>query len=340
MIYIEQKDVREDEFKQLLERACVSIVSLLQEKRESDITPSNFEDIVLYIMQDCSKGTSFEGTIKKADSLHGFPDIVANKYFGVEVKMTIKDQWTSTGNSVLESSRAEDMERIFIIFGKIGGKLDVKYRLYQECLPEVSVTHSPRYRIDMNLPLGKSIFDKIGIDYDELRKEQYPIKKFKEYYRNKLEDGEELWWIDTDNDEKMVSPIIKPFRKLEKAEQDNFITEAMVLFPEIFGKVNVVKYERAAAYLIAKYNSVSSSLRDLFTAGGRQEVKVHGKNKKVSKIEYNLRLRAKDIKEKIQEFDEKTLLYYWRVKKVEKNRLEQWKNLVMNKKSTIFLDFL
>ena len=80
---------------------------------------------------------------------------------------------------LLESLRVEDIERIYIVFGKFGGKFDVRYRLYQECLPEISVTHSPRYKINMELALGHSIFDKIGIEYDVLRKDPDSLKKIK-----------------------------------------------------------------------------------------------------------------------------------------------------------------
>lgn len=198
------------------------------------------------------------------------------------------------------------MERIYIVFGKFGGKLDIRYRLYQECLPEISVTHSPRYRINMDLPLGKSIFDKIGVDYDTLRKDENSIQKIKDYYRAQLKDGEELWWIDQDRDDRAVSPIIKPFRSLSQKERENFIIEAMILFPEMFGN-STTKFERAAAYLIAEYNAVSANLRDLFTAGGQVRLKIKGKNIMVPQLAYRLYSRSKAIKHKIDKMDSQTL---------------------------------
>jgi len=271
-------------------------------------------------------GTFFEGTIKLTDA-HAFPDIVANGYFGVEVKMTTGNHWISTGNSVLESLRIEDVERIYIMFGKFGGTLDIRYRLYQECLPEVSVTHSPRYRINMELPIGKSIFDKIGIDYDTLRKNDNTIQKIKEYYRALLKEGEELWWIDQESDDKSVSPIIRPFRRLAKEEKDNFVIEAMILFPEIFGKKNT-KFERAAAYLIAEHNAVSSNIRDCFSSGGKVEMEINGKKVLLPQICARLFAQAKEIKIKINQLDNKILSYYWRTDKIGEDRLSQWKNFL------------
>jgi len=327
MIYIAKPNAKEKDFITLLEKSRKLMLVFLGGKK--NISPIYFEAIVFEQMCEAAKGTIFEGTVKQTGA-HAFPDVVANKYFGVEVKMTANDHWTSTGNSVLESSRIEDVERIYIMFGKFGGKLDIRYRLYQECLPEVSVTHSPRYRINMNLPLGKSIFDKIGIDYDTLRKDANTIQIIKEYYRAQLKEGEELWWIDQGEDDKGVSPIIKPFRSLSDKEKENFIVEAMILFPEMFGNSST-KFERAAAYLIAEYNAVSANLRDLFTAGGQIKLKVRGKNVVVPQLAHRLQTRAKAIKKKINELDAKTLAYYWRSDKLESDRLKQWKKLLNGK---------
>jgi len=328
MIYIAKQNTKEKDFINLLERSRMLMLDFLSGKK--NISSTYFETIVFERMCEASKGTPFEGTIKQTGT-YAFPDIIANKYFGVEVKMTVNDHWTSTGNSVLESSRIEDIEKIYIVFGKLGGKLDIRYRLYQECLPEISVTHSPRYRINMDLPIGKSIFDKIGVDYDILRKDANSIQRIKEYYRSKLKDGEELWWIDNEQD-KISSPVIKPFRGLSEKEKENFIVEAMILFPEMFGS-SMTKFERAAAYLITEYNAVSANLRDSFTAGGRMEIKVKRKKIIVPKIYYKMYVRANAIKKKIDELPEEVFKYYWRIDKLSKNRSLFWKRLLDKKSS-------
>jgi hypothetical protein len=327
MIYVAKSNAKEEVFLNLLSKSRILVLDFL--KSPSSVSPLYFETVVFEQMCKASKGTEFEGTVKQTGA-QAFPDIVANRFFGVEVKMTTQDHWISTGNSILESLRIADVERIYIVFGKFGGKFDLRYRLYQECLPEISVTHSPRYRINMDLPSGKSIFDKIGIDYDILRKEKNVIKKIKDYYRAQLKDGEELWWIDQENDDKAVSPIIRPFRSLSTKDKENFIIEAMILFPEMFGN-SMTKFERAAAFLIAEYNSVSANLRDLFTAGGRVKIKLNGKMITVPKLIYHLHERAKMIKKSIYGFDEKTLSYYWRCEKINKDRLKQWKGLLDEK---------
>ncbi len=321
MIYSEKKNAVEENFIELLEKSKIFLVSLL--RKDKNISPLDFEGLVCEKMQEASIGTEFEGTIKQT-GVHAFPDIVANGYFGVEVKITVKDQWTSTGNSVLETSRIEEVERIFIMFGKLGGQPDVRYRLYQECLPEISVTHSPRYKINMDLQSGKSIFDKMGVDYDELRTSGDTIQQIKSYYRKQLKDGEGLWWIDEESESS--SPVIKQFRTLEPENKERFKVDCMILLPELFK--SRANYERAATYMITEFGAVSTSLRDAFSAGGQQEVLVAREKKSVSQILSQLHDYAPKIASRINEIDEELLKFYWQVQSVEVDRIKQWKDLI------------
>ncbi len=321
MIYVNNPDLDEEEFITLLEETRRLLIDFLPE--EENISPIDFENFVYEKMRKEAKEIGFEGEIQQTDS-RSFPDIVAKKYFGVEVKMTSKDHWISTGNSVLESSR-EDVERIYIMFGKLGGAPDVRYRPYQECLPGVSVTHSPRYRIDMNLPRGESIFDKIGVDYDKLRKDDEKIGKIKDYYRSILKDGEELWWIDK-NDDKSSDFIIKPYRGLRREKQEKIKAEIMILFPEIFGE-SLMKFQRVSAYLMTEHGVIASNLRDLFTAGGRKKLTIKEKSVLVPRIAYNLHSKANMIRCEIKTMDKEKLNHYWR-QNAKKNRLNQWKKLL------------
>lgn len=79
------------------------------------------EDDVKDALDQCAKGTPFAGTIEKVSG-HKFPDIVAAKFYGVEVKSTKENHWTSTGSSILETTRVNGVERIFMTFGKLGGR--------------------------------------------------------------------------------------------------------------------------------------------------------------------------------------------------------------------------
>jgi len=158
------------------------------------LTGNKLESYAGGIMAELAVGTPFENSIEVVGG-QKFPDIVAKKYYGVEVKTTTQNHWKTTGNSVLESTRITDVERIFMLFGKLGRPISFKCRAYEACLSAVVVTHSPRYLTDMNLPEGHTIFDKIDIPYDTLRQRKNPIKPITEYYKSKLRPGQELWWI-------------------------------------------------------------------------------------------------------------------------------------------------
>jgi len=328
MLYVEKKDIREKRFIDLLtETRQNSLIELgKQGSKAKDISSLGFEKLVFEQMSFSAQNTEFDRKIRQGGP-HGFPDIIAEGYFGAEIKMTTGDKWLSTGNSVLESTRPEDVQKIYIFFGKFGGEIDIKYRAYQECLYDIGVTHSPRYKINMDLPKGAAIFDKMGIEYDMLRKEPNPIKKIKEYYRSKLEEGEELWWIDPQPEEDSTIPVIKSFRKLNTDTQEKFMIEVMILFPEVFS-ASSVKFERIATYLVTNYSAVSSSLRDIFTAGGKQVLIVKNKNIIVPKIFSKLFLNAKAIAQTLETIDSEKLSYHWRVFQPNKPKKLQWMELL------------
>jgi hypothetical protein len=328
MIFVDKNTVQEDHFLSLLSNTKTNCLTELQTMRTEAIqlNGDKFETLVYNNSVKASMHTEFEGHVIQTGP-HAFPDIIANGYFGMEVKVTKDNKWSSTGNSILETTRIDGVERIYMFFGKLGGGTDIKYRPYQDCLSEIGVTHSPRYKIDMDLLEGESIFDKMGIAYDELRKEKNPISKIKDYYRKQLRDGQELWWIDAQVEERAVSPIIRPFRMLPENEQHRFITESMILFPEIFGGTRQ-KYERPAAYLITEYNTVSASLRDEFTAGGQATIPVKGIEVLVPKIFFHLLENAKDIDSLLKDLSEEKLKYFWRTEHIETPRVEQWKRMI------------
>ncbi|MDE7454448.1 MAG: hypothetical protein K2M64_01310, partial [Clostridia bacterium] len=105
-------------------------------KREDYYTKRSgklLESDVYNAVAECAKGTQFEGTICLVSG-SSFPDIVANKLYGVEVKSTEKNHWTSIGSSILESTRDVDVQRIFLTFGKLGRPVQFLTRPYEECL--------------------------------------------------------------------------------------------------------------------------------------------------------------------------------------------------------------
>ena len=224
------------------------------------------EDDVKAALDECAKGTPFAGTIEKVSGQR-FPDIIAANLYGVEVKSTKGDHWTSTGSSILETTRVSGVERIYMTFGKLGGNpIEFLSKPYEQCLYGIAVTHMPRYLIDMRLSEGQTIFDKMGVPYDELRTMDNPIAPVARYYRSQLKPGESLWWTGDSSDE-TVSAMIRLWKNLSTEEKRRHTVYGCVNFPEIFGG----DYDRYALWLTSQ-GVVDPHIRDQFSAGGQEEM--------------------------------------------------------------------
>jgi hypothetical protein len=294
-------------------------------KKVATLLGRNLEPYVRDVMTDMAVGTPFENSIELIGG-QKFPDIVAKKYYGIEVKTTTQNHWKTTGNSVLESTRVDDVERIFMLFAKLASPIEFRCRPYEEVLSEVVVTHSPRYLIDMNLEKGKTIFDKIKMPYDTLRKNANPIKPIVDYYKSNLKPGEELWWMDNQTD--VGGLKLRFWNNINKKEKDKLLVLGMIFFPEIFGKTQD-KFNRFAFWLVSKHNIVCPNTRDPFTAGGTDDFLFNTRvYPKVSRIFLNLFDNIPNIVETIMQTSAFELSEYWETKTNEKTKLFDWIDLV------------
>lgn len=297
-------------------------------KKIETLTGKNLEPYVKDLMHELSIGTPFENSIELIGG-QKFPDIIAKKYYGIEVKTTTQNHWKTTGNSVLESTRVEDVERIYMLFAKLANPIEFRCRPYEEVVSEVVVTHSPRYLIDMNLEQGKTIFDKIDMPYNTLRKKENPIKPIVDYYKRKLKPGEELWWMDIDNNNSKASNIvIRIWNNLTPNEKQILKNKAMVYFPELFGNSND-KFGRLAIWLTTREAVVCPNVRDLFTAGGKNDFNINNVvYQKVPRIFLNLFNNISMIKDFIINTSEFELSEYWGTQTSEKTKLFEWIDII------------
>ena len=329
MIVSVNSDPHRSEFDVLLSSTIdeLNIHAKNSSKKIATLLGRNLEPYVKDVMTDLAVGTVFENSIELIGG-QKFPDIVAKKHYGIEVKTTTQNHWKTTGNSVLESTRVDNVERIFMLFAKLVSPIEFRCRPYEEVLSEVVVTHSPRYLIDMNLEQGKTIFDKINMPYDTLRKNESPIKPIVDYYKSKLKPGEELWWMDTENNSKPSNIVIKIWNNLSAKEKQKLKNRAMVYFPELFGNSND-KFGRLAIWLVTREAVVCPNVRDLFTAGGKRDYVV-GKNvyQKVPRIFLNLFDNLPNIVETIMQTSAFELSEYWETQTTDKTKLFDWIELV------------
>ncbi|MDO5688871.1 MAG: hypothetical protein Q4G61_01325 [Tissierellia bacterium] len=241
----------------------------------SKTTPTECELIVVEASRIVIDKSGISCTIDYSEGGHAFPDIVyimnSGEKYGIEVKSSTsanssENNWTILGNSILGSTRIDVLD-VHIVFIKINKKgVFVNSGRYSDCVSDVVVTHSPRYKIDLCQDPTESFFYESGISYDDMKSSDNPIGLVTEYFRNK---GETAWWLS-----ESTSATISDWSDLSSEEQHLVYGNAFVLFPELLSKRST-KYKRFAKWLVATYSVVDSSLRDRFTAGGKVNITIN-----------------------------------------------------------------
>ena len=271
---------------------------------------------------ECAKGTPFQDSIQLVSGA-SFPDIVASRFYGVEVKSTNKNHWVSIGSSILESTRNQDVERIFLTFGKLGKPVQFLSRPYEECLSGIAVTHYPRYQIDMRLAEGETIFDKMGIPYDDLRRMDNPVTPVSHYYRSQLKPGESLWWA-ANNVEETAPAMVRQWSTHSHVEKEKLIIQGYAFFPELLSG----HYSRYALWLVTSKGVVNTNIRDGFSAGGQVLMMTsEGVEVKMPATFGRIRKYKDLIAETLLNTDEEVLKEYWEYLDLPSDRIKAWCNL-------------
>lgn len=240
-----------------------------------DCDGTKMEKVALKVLQEVAPQTPFRPNEIKLVSGAKFPDIQAEQYYGVEVKTTKSNSWKSIGSSIVESTRIEDVSMIYMLFGKLGGDYaEFRCKPYQECLDNISLTHQPRYQIDMELEerQKENIFQKMNIDYDTFHtlEEKTKIKKVRQYFHSIAKEGREMpWWIGDDESETSVPMTIRFLNDLNSEEKRQITVRMFILFPELFSNQGSTKYRQAALWLCSRKSLICSNIRDFFSAGGK-----------------------------------------------------------------------
>lgn len=291
---------------------------------------TDLEIDVFDALQRCAVGTPFANTIRLVSGA-SFPDIIAHGFYGVEVKSTNKNHWRSIGSSILESTRDPHVERIFLTFGKLAKPVTFLSRPYEECLAGISVTHYPRYQIDMMLPKGETIFDKLGLSYDELRNLANPITPVAKYYKGKLKPGESLWWAPEENiEETAAPPILRLWSTLSAEEKNTYTIKSYALFPEILGRSST-KYQRVALWLASQCGIINTNIRDQFSAGGKVDITTtDGTFPQMPAALGRIAIFHQLIAETICQTNEAVLKDCWQTEVIAPKRIEQWCAYVAN----------
>ena len=203
-----------------------------------------------------------------------FPDIPCGE-FGVEVKFTSADKWTSIANSIRETQRVESVKVVYLMFGKMGGNPKTKWMKYEDCVVHVRTSHDPRFEVDLS-GTKKSLFSVMGISYDEFRKLDIMDKMpyIRKYARSIHPDGR-LWWLEDSNEEEHSTDIdLIAYTELDQHTKEKYRAEATLLCPALVsdgkgsnGKRKTNAFRDVAMYFMTYHGVLLYNARDTISAG-------------------------------------------------------------------------
>lgn len=264
--------MKQDRFERLLDEVAEQLTGEMRIGPHSPwfSSASDYERHVRQCLHDAIEALGEEGCGCEVDlrsSGQAFPDVSCGRY-GVEVKFTKEDKWVGIANSIRETKRVDGVEKVYVMFGKMGGMPESRWGRYEECVVHVRTTHEPRFQIDMSG--GKpSLFAVMGIDYDEFRKldimEKMPY--IRAYARTIHPDGR-LWWLESDEGEERIRPLDPVlYTSLDKRTQKRYRAEAALLSPRVLKQGDREKYNDVVLFMLTYHDVLCHQARDLFSAG-------------------------------------------------------------------------
>jgi hypothetical protein len=253
-----------DEFEKILDAIAAS---LTQKSTNSPFKSANdFELDVRNLVSD--HVSKFGIKIDFNPHPQAFPDIAVSE-FGIEVKFTTNDTWRCVANSILETNRIQAVHFVYVMFGKMGGTPSVKWSAYEKCIMHVRTSHVPRFEVEIGAE--KSLFEEMGISYDDFRVSEMHEKMeyIRKYARGRLKSGERLWWLEDQPGEEHTLPIqARLYTKLPAEEKKRLRAEVVLLCPEIVSSGRSrSKYDDVVLYLLTYHGVLAHQTRDMFSAG-------------------------------------------------------------------------
>ncbi|MHC5225288.1 hypothetical protein [Ignatzschineria sp. LJL83] len=231
-------------------------------------------------MVDClkkafSQSNFSEDLIIYEKNSHSFPDVlIKDTNIGIELKGAITGN-TFNGNSVFGSTFKKGLEKIYLLYW-ISDQQLVAFDDYFNCVEDAVVTHSPRFRLKVNLPAKNRMFgnnkNQVGsIENIIYSPEGIQVDKILTWMKEKaIRNNESPWWITLSEDDDVVVNSINSIKigkkSLSEEELQRLNLYSYIFFPELLDRPG--KYNRVTAWGISVHGIVIN--RDFFSAGGKE----------------------------------------------------------------------
>jgi hypothetical protein len=269
---------------ELLRKACAEgNLRLAARRAKYSKHSSENEEFQVGLLREFSSDFGFDPSQIRHLKGHAFPDVLIDKTtYGIELKGAQKST-KFNGNSVFASTLQGGLNKIYIFYWIDQRTPRLDFRDYFDCVYQSEVTHSPRWKIDIQLPVGESLFgigaDKLGItsvDYLKRHPEQ-DQRILDDLRRRALEKGEIPWYIQVPTDESAdLSPThsglgIRRFEQLEDPDRNALDKLLFLSFPKVLmgGKH---AHERPVIWAISSKSVLIT--RDRFSRGGKKPIEL------------------------------------------------------------------
>lgn len=170
------------------------------------------------------------------------------------------------------------------------------YDAWENAVMHVRTSHVPRFELEIGAT--RSLFNIIGISYDEFSALETPEKMvhIRKYARSRLKDGEHLWWLDDASDDSAQHTLplnVRLYTNLDMDEKTRLRAEAVLLCPQILSSGRSRhKYDDLVMFMMTHHGVLCHQARDLFSAGSAAGV---GGNGKVKETKMDAKLVGKDF---------------------------------------------
>jgi len=324
--------MNQKDFERILDTICAKLTEESQQKIFA--TSAQFEHRVREVLRDATQ--QYPDVVIDFDPHpQAFPDIPINE-FGVEVKFTLADTWRSVANSVLETNRIDSVKFVYIVFGKMGGTPEVRWGDYEKSVMHVRTSHVPRFEVEIDTP--KSLFQQMGVSYDEFRHlpMEEKMKHIRSYARTRLKKGERLWWLEENPDDEHSLPIqARLYTNLSTPEKLRLRAEAALLCPAIVKSRNVRnKYDDVVLYILTYHGVICHQARDLFSAGS--VANPNNDDEGGLYIERALKLVEGEMRKAAMDMDDALFVEYWGESVPPEQRIHRW----LEKADTLATDWV
>ena len=309
-----------ESFEGILDRAVELLTDAVRQSTDLYRDPRQFQEQVRSVLIMAAADTGY--SVQPTFHAHAFPDIRANG-FGVEVKHTTKDTWLAVANSIFEGMRDPNVHSVYVVYGKLGGTPEVRWRRYEDCVTHVRVSHSPRFVVEME-GTRAPLFQHMGISYQNFAQlpDKEKMRHVREYSRQRPKKaGERLWWLEPNHS---VPLNVRFYMHLQQDEKRTLRGEAALLCPQICKPSRArKKYEDVTTYLLTYHGVLCSQARDLFTAGSVAEhiAPLYEDEPNVSKA---LRGIEPEIRKAAASLDDALFVEYWGKSCAPSRRINEW----------------